>query len=87
MYTNVNKYTYVFKCHICNLHLVSTVYFHFAFIAPVEGLCCKPKYGANIIHHFIFVFFLYFSYHSFCRNDQFTALILKFSMTRMNEDD
>ena len=28
---------------------------------PVEDLCCKPKYWANIIHHFIFVFFLYFS--------------------------
>ena len=28
---------------------------------PVEDLCCKPKYWANIIHHFIFVFFLFFS--------------------------
>ena len=39
------------------------------------------KYRANIIHHFIFVFFLYFSYHSSCRKDQFTALILKFGTT------
>ena len=30
-------------------------------LAPVEGLCYKPKYRANIIHHFIFVFFIYFS--------------------------
>ena len=40
-----------------------------------------PKYRANIIHHFISVFFLYFSYHSSCRKDQFTALILKFGTT------
>ena len=39
------------------------------------------KYRANIIHHFIFVFCLYFSYHSSCRKDQFTALILKFGTT------
>ena len=32
---------------------------HFSFIAPVEGLCCKPKYRANIIHHVIFVFYIY----------------------------
>ena len=45
---------------------------HFSFIAPVEGLCCKPKYRANIIHHFIFVLFIYFFYHSdsSCRKDQ-----------------
>ena len=49
-----------------------------AFISPIEGLCCKPKYQGNIIHHFIFVFFLYFSNHSSCLKDQFTALILKF---------
>ena len=51
---------------------------HFSFVAPIEGLCCKPKYRANIIHHFIFVFFLYFFYHSSCRKDQFTVLSLKF---------
>ena len=33
--------------------------------------------------HFIFVFFIHLSYHSFCCKDQFTALILKFGMTRM----
>ena len=43
-------------------------------LAPMEGLCYKPKYRANIIHHFIFVFFLYFFYHSSCRKDQFTVL-------------
>ena len=26
---------------------------HFSFIVPIKGLCCKPKYRANIIHHFI----------------------------------
>ena len=52
----------------------SFICIHFSFIAPVEGLCCKPKYWANIIHHYIFVFFLYFFNHSFsgCRKDQFT---------------
>ena len=50
------------------------------FAFKIEGLCCKPKSRANIIHHFIFVsfFFLYFFYHSSCRNDQFTVLSLKF---------
>ena len=47
-------------------------------MAPVEGLCCKPKYRADIIYHFIFNFFLYFFYHSSCRKDQFTVLSLKF---------
>ena len=48
--------------------------------APVEGLCSKPKYRANTIHHFIFVFFLYFFYHSSCHKDQFTVLSLKFGI-------
>ena len=40
---------------------------------------------ANImIHHFIFVFFLYFFYHSFCRKDQFTVLSLKFGTQDFN---
>ena len=38
-------------------------------IAPVEGLCYKPKYRANIIHYFISVFFLNFFHHSSCRKD------------------
>ena len=41
-------------------------------------MCCKPKYRANIIHHFIFVFFRYFFYHSSCRKDQIIVLSLKF---------
>ena len=45
---------------------------------PVEGMCCKPKYRANIIHHFIFVFFRYLFYHSSCRKDQIIVLSLKF---------
>ena len=32
----------------------------------------------DIIHHFIFVFFIYFFYHFSCRKDQFTVLSLKF---------
>ena len=56
----------------------SLICIHFSFLAPVEGLCCEPKYRANIIHHFIFVFFLYFFNHSSCRKDQFTVLSLKF---------
>ena len=51
---------------------------HVSFVAPIEGLCCKPKYRANIIHHCIFVFFLYFFYHSSCRKDQFTVFSLKY---------
>ena len=47
----------------------------------------SSKYRANIIHHFIFVFFLYFSYHSSCRKDQFTALILKFGTTNETVSD
>ena len=43
----------VFKFRMCNLtfefnlHLYS---FFVLFYAPVEGLCCRPKYWANIIH-------------------------------------
>ena len=54
-------------------------------IAPVEGLCYKPKYRANIIHYFIFVFFLYFFHHCSCRKDQFTVLILKFGTQHFTE--
>ena len=40
----------------------------------------KPKYRASIVHHFVFVYFFYFYffYHSSCRKDYFTVLILKF---------
>ena len=48
-----------------------------------ESLKKKVK-GSNpvqawIFYYFIFVLFLYFFYHSFCRKDQFTVLSLKFS--------
>ena len=66
---------YVFKSRISNVHVLSV--FHFSFIAPVEDLCCKPKYQANIIHHFSFVLFRYFFSLSSCRKDQFTVLSLK----------
>ena len=51
-----------------NLHAIHTFayitfifYLYSFFIAPVEDLCCKPKYRANAIHHSIFflpIFFL-----------------------------
>ena len=53
---------YVFKSRICNVYLLPV--FIFPVTVSVEGLCCKPKYRANIIHHVIFVFFPYFFYHS-----------------------
>ena len=46
---------YVFKSRMCKptfefiLHLHS---FFVLFYPPVEGLCCRPKYWANIIHRF-----------------------------------
>ena len=50
---------YVFKSRICNVHAFICI--HFPFLAPVEGLSCKPKYRANIIRHFIFVSLFIFS--------------------------
>ena len=46
---------YVFKSRMCKpkfefiLHLHS---FFVLFYPPVEGLCCRPKYWANIIHRY-----------------------------------
>ena len=46
---------YVFKSRMCNLtfefilHLYSLFVF---FLSSVEGLCCRPKYWANVIHRF-----------------------------------
>ena len=42
-----------------------------------KRLGCKPKSPANIIHYYIFVFFIYFFYHSSCRKDQFYCFKLK----------
>ena len=55
----------------------SLICIHFSFIALVEGLLCKPTYRANIIHHFIFVVFIYIFNHSSYRKNQFTVLSLK----------
>ena len=52
--------------------------FHFTFIAPVEGLSFKPKDRGNIIHHLIFVFFIFSIPLPAVIKDQFTALIIKF---------
>ena len=43
-----------------------------------KSVCIKLQLDYNIIHHFGFVFLLYFFYHSSCRKDQFTVLRLKF---------
>ena len=67
----------------CSLHGKRTGRFHFTVLASVEdvkGLCCKPKYRAAIIHHFILVCCLHFFYLFSCRKDQFTVLILKFDI-------
>ena len=54
-------------CFLVAYHFLSAImqrsYFvcvHVSFIAPVEGLCWKPKYRASKIHHFIFVLSLFF---------------------------
>ena len=45
---------YVFKSGMCNLtfELLHLYSFFVLFYPPVEGLCCRPKYWANIIHRF-----------------------------------
>ena len=48
---------YVFKFRMCNLtfEFILHVYMYFVFVLfypPVEGLCCRQKYWANIMHRF-----------------------------------
>ena len=46
---------YVFKSRMCKLtfEFILLLYSFFVlFYPPVEGLCCRPKYWANIIHRF-----------------------------------
>ena len=62
---------------VCNTYLQLGLIIYFSFTAPVEGWCCKLKYWANIIHHFIFLFFLYFFYFSSCRKDHINLLFFK----------
>ena len=51
-------YYSVFKSRMCNLtfefilHLYSFFRCFLFFFIPVEGLCCRPKYWANVIHRF-----------------------------------
>ena len=51
-------YYSVFKSRMCNLtfefilHLYSLFKCFLFFFIPVEGLCCRLKYWANIIHRF-----------------------------------
>ena len=58
------------------------MFFRTGIIFTVDSLLTnfklKTLYFANIIHYFIFVFFLYFFYHFSFRKDQFTVLSLKF---------
>ena len=68
---------YVFKSRVCNVHR-SFICIQFSFIAPVGGLCCKPKYSADNSPLYFCFCFLYFFYHSSCRKDQFTVFSLKF---------
>ena len=49
------------------------------------GILLNWVSAANIIDLFIIVFFIYFSYHSSCRNDQFIALILKLGIEDFTE--
>ena len=57
--------------YICRTFRFATQPF---FIAPVEGLSCKPKYQANIIHHVIFIFF------SFIFSITLIGVVIKFSV-------
>ena len=46
---------YVFKSRMCNLTFEFILHLYSVFVLfypPVEGLCCRPKYWANIIHPF-----------------------------------
>ena len=70
-------YHFLFAVFSNLVHVTFILYLYSFFLAPVQGLCCKPKYRANVIHHFMFVFFLYFFSHSSYRKDQFIVLILK----------
>ena len=51
-------YSAVFKSRMCNLtfEFILQLYSFFRvflfFFIPVEGLCCRPKYWANMIHRF-----------------------------------
>ena len=47
---------YVFKSRMCNLTFELIILYLYSFFVlfypPVESLCCRPKYWANIIHRF-----------------------------------
>ena len=49
----------VFKSRMCNLTFEFILHLYTFFVLfypppppPVEGLCCRPKYWANVTHHF-----------------------------------
>ena len=52
-------YYSVFKSRMCNLTFEFILQLHsffrcflFFFLIPIEGLCCRTKYWANVIHRF-----------------------------------
>ena len=67
---------YVFKSRICNVHLLSVLFFLYSprrrFMLQTE---IWSKYNSPL---YFLVFFVLFFYHSSCREDQFTVLSLKF---------
>ena len=75
-----------FAFRVLSLHCFSSSFFLFSFSSSVSSLFFLftshysplfPK-ERHVIQHFIFIFFIYFLYHSSCRKDQFTLLNLKF---------
>ena len=78
LFSSLSFYPFAMYSNLPYVTFLLYLYLFCFYRPPLKVFCCKPKYRANIIHHFIFVFFLYFSKHSSCRKDQFTVLILKF---------
>ena len=75
------SFCYVFKSRKYNVHLVAQYSFFLhspclRFVSVQTEI--SGKYNSPLYFCFIF---LYFSYHSSCREDQFTVLILKFRNT------
>ena len=57
----------------------------FFFKGPLKVCIANRNIGKLYFTILIFVFFLYFFYHSFCRKDQFTVLILKFGIEDLTD--
>ena len=57
--SDIYRFSSLFKSRICNVNL--HLYSFFFYSPRWRFFCRKLKYRENIIHHFIFVFFIYFS--------------------------